>query len=197
MGRAIIVNSPERPDMTFANSASRGTRTVTKALVLACLLVAVARVDAQESRVDLPFSDGEVLSYRAVSTRFGSFGTGTLRVDGPEDVRGESTHRLSFEFRGRVAVFTVQDYTQSWVNQEATASFRYSKRESSPLGSRLEEVEIYPAERRWQAASGSGGKTNTSEPLDELSFLYYLRTLPLQSGDVYTLFRHFNPSRNP
>jgi hypothetical protein len=58
-------------------------------------------------------------------------------------------------------------------------------------------VEIYPGERRWTGEDGTTGTSTTSEPLDELSFLYYLRTLPLRDGDVYTVERHFDPSRNP
>lgn len=34
-------------------------------------------------------------------------------------------------------------------------------------------------------------------PLDELSFLYYIRTLPLKAGATYRMDRHFDASRNP
>ena len=35
------------------------------------------------------------------------------------------------------------------------------------------------------------------EPLDEGALLYYLRTLPLNVGDRYSLDRYFRPDRNP
>jgi hypothetical protein len=76
-------------------------------------------------------------------------------------------------------------------------SLRYHKRERSPLGSRREEVDIFPEEGRWEGLEGGAGETSTREPLDELSFLYYIRSLPLRDGDSYTLARHFDSARGP
>jgi len=38
---------------------------------------------------------------------------------------------------------------------------------------------------------------DTAEPLDELSFVFFLRTLPLAPGDTYSFDRHYDPARNP
>lgn len=164
------------------------------ALSLALCLGAGASAAAQ---AELPFGAGEVLTYRAVSGRFGTIGTGTLRVDGPDEVRGAAAYRLSFDFRGRVGPFRVDARTRSWVDPHGMASLRYQKRERSPLGSREEEVEIFPDERRWSSADGSAGETPTPEPLDELSFLFFLRSLPLRDGEEHTLGVHYDLARNP
>ena len=37
----------------------------------------------------------------------------------------------------------------------------------------------------------------TGAPLDELSFVYFLRTLRLADGDTYTFTRHYDTARNP
>ena len=37
----------------------------------------------------------------------------------------------------------------------------------------------------------------TNAPLDELSFMYFIRTLPMIPGASYTLERFFDDSRNP
>jgi hypothetical protein len=37
----------------------------------------------------------------------------------------------------------------------------------------------------------------TTAPLDELSFIYFLRTLPLDSDSVERVTRHYDPARNP
>src|SRR5690606_11983948 len=66
-----------------------------------------------------------------------------------------------------------------------------------PLSKHDEEVELFPAERRWEAASGARGSSPTEAPLDELSFFYFIRTLPLAPGAVHELNRHFEPGRNP
>ena len=149
-------------------------------LALALLLALPGGGATQSEPAAHPFAHGEVLSYRAVSSRFGTFGTGTLRVDG-EELRGRSTLRLSFDFKGRVGPFRVEDQTRSWLDAGEMASLRYTKRERSPLGSRNEEVDIVPGEHK----------------LDELSFLYHVRCLPLEDGKTYSLALHFDPARNP
>jgi hypothetical protein len=53
------------------------------------------------------------------------------------------------------------------------------------------------AARRWSSARDAGGAMPTASPLDELSFLYFIRTLPLENGGVYTLARHYEARRNP
>lgn len=168
------------------------TKRVLRAL-LGTLLLTAPPLAAQQPRPQA----GELLTYRAVSGRIGAFGTGTLRVDGPEEVRGDEALRLSFDFSGRVGIFRIADRTRSWVARDALASLRYEREERSPLGSRREEVEIYPEEGRWAAEDGETGATQDDRPLDELSFLYYLRSLPLADGDEYALDRHFDPDRNP
>ena len=38
---------------------------------------------------------------------------------------------------------------------------------------------------------------STDAPLDELSFIYFVRTLRLADGDSYSLARHYDAARNP
>lgn len=187
------------PDAAMRSLFDRSgpARSAALPLALALLLVPLVSGEAQGPQPDLPFAAGEVLTYRAVSGRFGSFGTGVFRVAGPEQLRGTSALKLSFDFKGRVGPFRVEDRTRSWIARDGERSLRYEKNESSPLGRREEEVEIYPAERRWQSAAGEQGSTPTPQPLDELSFIYYLRSLPLEPGDEYSLTRHFDVDRNP
>lgn len=178
-------------------SNTRRTIAAHVGLAFLLLLAAGAPMAAQEGARTEPFAPGEVLTYRAVSGRFGRFGTGTMRVDGPVDVRGEPALQLSFDFQGRVGVFGVADQTRSWISTDDHSSLRYQRVERSPLGSRSEEVEIYPGEGKWRDAAGNSGDTDCHHPLDELSFLYYLRSLPLTEGAEYTLTHHFDAGRNP
>ena len=166
-------------------------------VLLALLAVRPLGGATQSPPSPLPYAIGEVLSYRAVSGRFGTIGTGTMRVDGPEEVRGQSTMRLSFDFKGRVGPFRVEDQTRSWLVADEMMSVRYTKHERSPLGSHNEDIDVYPAEGRWTSAGKPGGRTTIAAPLDELSFLYHIRCLRLEDGATYNLSRHFDPSRNP
>jgi hypothetical protein len=190
------------------NSGTRGFARATRlagltlrgaALVMACALPVGASVRPEDpSAASLPFRVGEELSFRMRSARFGKVGQGTMRIEGPETIRGVSTYRLCFDFEGKVAFAKIRDHTRSWVDPTRMASYRYSKRESSPLSSRTENVELYPDESRWTSGKDARpGKSPTDDPLDELSFLYYIRTLPLLDGDEYSVGRHFDPARNP
>ena len=145
---------------------------------------------------DAPFAPGEELVFGVRSSRFGQIGEAYMRVAGPDTLRGREAYVLSFDFSAKVLLFRVSDRTRSWFDPGTASSLRYTKRERSPLSDRDEEVEIYPDERRW-VEDGVAGELLTPSPLDELSFLYYVRMLPLLDGDVYRLERHFDARRNP
>jgi len=56
---------------------------------------------------------------------------------------------------------------------------------------------VFPETRRWMAADGTSGTTPSSAPLDELSFIYFIRTLPLTADTTFEVSRHFDADRNP
>ncbi|HEX7122823.1 MAG TPA: DUF3108 domain-containing protein [Gemmatimonadaceae bacterium] len=144
----------------------------------------------------LPFGVGEELVYRASLGRFGGQGRGVMRVEAGEVVRGRATLLLMSDMRGRVAFFSAEDRTRSWFDPVSLRSLRFSKTERHPLSTWDESVELFPEERRWVANRDSGELT-TDAPLDELSFIYFLRTLPLEEGDSLLFARHYDPERNP
>lgn len=148
-------------------------------------------------RLAHPFGIGEELVYDVTSSRLGQIGEGALRVEGPETVRGRSVYRLSFDIDSRVGPMRIVDETRSWLEPERLQSLRYHKREQHPLARRTETVELFPEERQWVSESGDTARSATAEPLDELSFLYFLRTLELRDSAEYVIERHFDPERNP
>jgi hypothetical protein len=153
-----------------------------------------SRIEAAEPR---PFSLGERLVYQVRVGRFGTVGRGTMAVEKTEQVRSRSTYLLRFDFRARVGLVTVQDHARSWLDPASMTALRFQKEERHPLASSSQSVEIYPGERRWVAADGTGGTSLSDAPLDELSFIYFIRTLPLLPGDEYQFDRHFEAGRNP
>jgi Protein of unknown function (DUF3108) len=178
-----------------------GTRRGTgrTASTLACALVVAAALAPAAGPAQpvggLPFSPGEACVYRG-STALGRIGTGTMAVDA-EAVDGRSMYLLRFDFRGRIGPAGVEDRTRSWFDPASMASVRYTRRERSPIGSSTQDVRMDTGARRWESPDGQGGAMPTSAPLDELSFLYFIRTLPLKDGDVYNLARHYETARNP
>jgi uncharacterized protein DUF3108 len=144
-----------------------------------------------------PFAVGEHFTYEVHVARMGATGHGEMWVAGPEVVRGTQTYVLHFNSSAGVGPFKGSDQTTSWIDPQRMAAMRFEKVEHHLLENHHDEVEIYPALRRWSAADGTSGETPTDSPLDELSFIYFVRTLPLLDDSVYVLERHYDAARNP
>ena len=154
-----------------------------------------AFAEAARGQAPLPFSVGEELSFR-VRAGVGS-GRGTMRVEGPADVRGIRVYVLRSEIRARLGPVSAVNHTTSWLDPERMTALRFAKHERQPLEKQDQDVELFPDQRRWTAADGTGGETVSDRPLDELSFIYFIRTLPLTADTVYRFDRHFEAGRNP
>lgn len=153
--------------------------------------------DTLDDHVTPKLPVGEDLRYSGRFGVFGEVGEGRMAVENGHTVRDQEVIRLDFDFEGRAMLRTIEDRTTSWVDPSTGAALRYYKNERHPLGSRHEEVEIYPDEGRWQEGGGIGGDLPTSNPLDELSFIYLVRGLDLAEGEVVRIERHFDAHRNP
>jgi len=173
-----------------------GGRFVQRAAGLAALLLLSLPTEAA-AQDRLPFFVGEELTYRLRVGTVGTIGQGSMKVEGPVDVRGRQTYLLRFDVRTRVGPVRVVDQTTSWLDPARMAAMRFRKHERHPLASHDEEVELFPGERRWSDAGGNTGRSPTDAPLDELSFMYFVRTLPLTPDAVYHFNRHFEIDRNP
>lgn len=172
---------------------------------LAALVAAVAAVTAPagtqvappaDTATTLPFFVGERLTYSVRTSRFGGSGKGEMRVDGPVNVRGTSTYLLSSTIETRLGPMKAVNRSQSWLDPLRMAALRFHKRERSAVSSGNEAVEMFP-DRSWEAEDGRSGASDTDAPLDELSFIYFLRTVPLEANSTYRFDRHFDATRNP
>ena len=167
-----------------------------RALALpACL--ALAAPGALPAQPALAVTPGERLTYVVRVAKLGTVGRGSMVVEGPTDVRGTPTYLLRFAFHTRVGPVKVVNETESWLDVTSGAVLRFRKHERSPLSRHDESVELYPAEQRWEGADGSAGESPSAQPMDELSFIYLVRTLPLVPDSTYELTRHFDAARNP
>jgi len=155
----------------------------------------VAVQSSAQSR--LPFTIGEKLNYRVSVSKLGNVGSGSMWVEGPVDVRGINTWLLRFDFQAGLGPMKAVDRTSSWLDPQRMTAQRYFKHEKHVLSKHDEKVEIFPSEKRWSGASGETGVSPTDEPLDELSFMYFIRTLPLAPDSTYRFNRHFDPARSP
>jgi hypothetical protein len=145
----------------------------------------------------LPFSVGEKITYQVRLGNGNKVGTATMWIEGPVDVRGTSTYLLRFDSRVRIALLSAVSRSSSWFDPVRGSALRFTKHEQNPLTRNDESVDFYPDQKEWKTANGETGASPSSTPLDELSFMYFIRTLPMTPGATYRLDRHFDLARNP
>jgi hypothetical protein len=145
-----------------------------------------------------PFAVGERLEYEA---KLGVIpvGTATISVNSMAQERGRRAFVFAATGQGRPLGLRVGAELTSWVAAQKFNSLRFQRRvfeggsvdESQfqivPDSSRYRELGI-PQAQDWAAPS---------DPLDELAFLYYLRTMPLKLGASYSIPRYFKTGYNP
>ena len=144
-----------------------------------------------------PFSVGERLTYGVRVGSMGAVGKGEMSVGGPVDVRGIEVLVLRSEMKAGVGFIKGTGLTQSWLDVDRMAALRFVKDERRIFSRHRDSVEVFPETRRWMAADRTSGATPTGAPLDELSFIYFIRTLPLTSDTTFEVSRHFDAERNP
>src|SRR5918993_6027847 len=140
---------------------------------------------------------GERLEY---DVKFGKLrvGRGSMEVRATTDVRGREAWHTVFAIRGGVPFFRVDDRLESWIDTQTFSSLRFAQQTHEGRYHRQRHIELYP-ERGTMLESGEDAQEEPTldEPLDDGALLYYLRTLPLNVGDRYSLDRYFRPDRNP
>jgi hypothetical protein len=164
--------------------------------LLAAAALALGATTSGAQSPALPFAIGEKLVYDARAPH-GLKGKATMWIEGPEEVRGVETMVLRFDFATRIGFVRISDRTTSWLDPLRFAAMRFDKQELRFMARHAEHVELDPATHEWMEADGRSGRSPTSQPLDELSFIYWLRTLPAGAAETLTLERHFDPARNP
>lgn len=145
-----------------------------------------------------PFGPGERMDYQ-VKLGIASVGNGHMEVHGVETIRGRRAYHVSMGIRGGIRfVARVDNLFESWMDLETLASHRFIQDQDELRTQRHRQFDFFHAERRFERADGEeSGRLVTSTPLDDISFVYYARTLPLEVGETYTLNHYFRPDRNP
>ena len=167
-------------------------------LALALLVLLAAPTHAQDSlreRLSVPWGVGERLEY---DVKFGKLkvGSGSMEVADMADVRGRETWHTIFEVRGGTFFYRVNDTYESWFDTHSGNSLRF--RQDLSEGRRdVERIyNIFP-ERSEFIESSDTAMVSVPDPLDDGSFFYFIRTLPLVVGETYSFNRYFRPDRNP
>lgn len=147
----------------------------------------------------VPFGPGEVLRYKV---KLGPIDAGRahLSVLGVDSVRGHPTYHLQMGMEGSVlfGALSIDDDYQSWLDTRTLTSRRYIRDIHEVNYTSFRHFEFFPEERYWERADKEEwGDLPTDLPLDDIAFVYFLRTLPLEVGETYTFSRYFQAKGNP
>lgn len=144
--------------------------------------------------IHVPFKVGETLDYQA-KVDFLSAGSASMSVEDVEDIRGHPTYHTIFDVKGRVLFFHVNDHYESWFDTTDLVSRHHVQHMDETHYSADHTYDFYP-DRKMYVRDGVE-KQGVAEPFDEGSFLYFLRSIPLEVGQTYTLNRYYDASRDP
>jgi len=123
-------------------------------------------------------------------------GGGSMEVSDVQSLRGRDVWHTVFRIKGGTVFYHVNDVLESWFEQATMASLRFSQHLKEGGSVRDRNYEIFPDRSVFQL-NDKPEQPSVSAPLDDGSFLYFVRTLPLKAGETYTFDRYFNPKSNP
>jgi hypothetical protein len=143
----------------------------------------------------VPFAPGERLEY---DVKFGIFrvGRASMEVAGVDTVRGEETYHVVFAVHGSAIFYSMTDTLESWFSVRDLTSRRFVQNNNENGKLYQHRYEIHP-EMGFYVQDERDTLPTTAEPLDEMSFFYFARTVPLEDGQTYEFERYFRPDRNP
>jgi Protein of unknown function (DUF3108) len=155
-------------------------------------------VASTAKRAKVPFGPGERMEY---DVKFGALRVGIahMEVVALDNLRGRAAWHTAFWVQGGNFLYRVNDVYESWMDAETLSSLRFVQ-ELEEGGKEVERrFEIYPERGIFIQTSKKPPKEekSVSLPLDDGSFLYFIRTIPLVVGQTYSFDRYFRPDRNP
>ncbi len=184
---------------------TRATSLVALALGLAAVSPAHARAQApvpwitpaEPLEAPVPFDVGERLEYKVKLGIFNA-GEGSLEVAAIDSVRGNPAYHAIMSIDGGILFARVHDEFQTWFDTRTLTSHRFIQDQDEVGSQRYRHYEMFPERGVWERRDDEEtGDLPTSLPLDDISFVYFIRTLPLEVGDVYTFNRYFKDTGNP
>ena len=110
-------------------------------------------------------------------------------------MRGREVWHTIFRIRGGMPGYRVNDRLESWMDSHTLASLRHWQELSEGNRERERKFEIYPGST--YVENDRDPEPTVELPLDDGSFLYFIRTMKLEVGQTYTFDRYFRPDRNP
>ena len=179
--------------------------------VEAAVILAVGTLDPLEPNAIFPVWPFEVGEEAEYDVTFGPIhiGRAHLSIEAEESIRETSTYRLVFEINGGVPFYRIDDRTVSWLAIKPYRSVRFEQVLREGGYRRHRRYELYHdaltvTREDWDEEDDEYKPHPKQQDLpipvgalDEISYLYLIRTLPLEVGHTYTFNEYFENEGNP
>jgi hypothetical protein len=173
---------------SLPSTAGRATRVASRARTGDSLTA------ADTLRYHVPFRVGEKMTYQA-KLNFINAGSASMTVEDVEPIRGHPTYHTVFDVRGHVLFFHVTDHYESWFDTTTLVSLHHTKHMDETKYKGDFTYDFYPETKSY--VRNGVNFPSVAKPLDEGSFIYFMRSIPLEVGKTYQFNRYYHPDRNP
>lgn len=154
-----------------------------------------------------PFPVGERMEFSVTWGRM-RLGQGSLAVEAIDSIGGHAGYRVALEMWGGPPFYRVQDRQVSWIRpSEPLSSLRFEQRLHEGSYRRDRRYDFGQETLTYDRLDLEDGEWRPHEPemdvpipegvLDDLSYLFLARLLPLEVGQRYEFDRYFKESGNP
>jgi hypothetical protein len=141
------------------------------------------------------YGPGEKLVYD-LAVGGAKVGTGSMSLIAGESIHGRDTYHSIFDIKGGFLFFKVNDRLESWFEPTTATSHRFYQLINEGSYHKERYFDIYPDSAKLHQR-GFEPKESVRDALDDASFFYFVRTVPLKVGETYTYHRYFRPEKNP
>ncbi len=167
-------------------------------MTILALIIAAAQTALPNPGPAVPFRVGERFEYGA---KWGAFTVGNtvIEVVGTDTVRGQPVYHFRYRMEAGVPFYKITSTLQSWSTQDGFHSLRYRQDNNENNRRFSRQFEIFPdsaSYRQVEPDPQTAGR-GVSQPLDDASVLFFLRSTPLEVGQTYRFNRYFRADRNP
>ena len=119
-----------------------------------------------------------------------------MSVEGIETIRGRPTYHTVFDVRGKRAVLPRERSLRELVRHDGRSCRCITSSTSMRSKNSADRTYDFYPERKVYVRNGVENPS-VAEPLDEGSFVYFMRSVPLEVGKTYEFNRYYHVDRNP
>ncbi len=143
----------------------------------------------------VPFGVGERLDFKV---KFGPLKVGQayMHVAGIDTVAGHPAYHVKSLIKGSTPFYKLVDLQESWLDVHLLSSRRYVQDTQQGSYERYWDYRFDLENRRYERNDGESDSI-PDNPLDDASFVYFVRSIPLEVGETYEWNNYFRWDRNP